>query len=130
MSSLSKSCGGSERMNVCWTCGKKIDFRSIDGVVRPIHGSGGCDGRVAKTRYRQCPKCKRMAYYVEHNGGFFWADELGEPWPKHPCFDSILSNAKADASTTASVQVSGASRLDSPLKATVHASIPSGQACS
>jgi hypothetical protein len=24
---------------------------------------------------------------VEYNGGCVWLDELGPPWPKHPCFD-------------------------------------------
>jgi hypothetical protein len=92
-------------MNVCWTCGKNIEFRYIKDVRVPIHSSGGCDGRVAKTiaktQYRPCPKCKRMAYYIEHNGGFFWADELGQPWPKHPCFDIEASRGTTAPSTKA-----------------------------
>ena len=38
-----------------------------------------------------CPKCGQGAYYVQHNGGFVWVDELGPPWPKHPCFDCEVS---------------------------------------
>jgi len=26
-------------------------------------------------------------YFVRHNGGSVWFDELGPPWPKHGCFD-------------------------------------------
>jgi phage FluMu protein Com len=34
-----------------------------------------------------CPKCRRLVYFVRHNGGSVWLDELGQPWPKHPCYD-------------------------------------------
>jgi len=34
-----------------------------------------------------CPRCGAPVYFVRHNGGSVWLDELGYPWPKHPCFD-------------------------------------------
>jgi hypothetical protein len=34
-----------------------------------------------------CPKCGAEVYFVRHNGGSVWFDELGFPWPKHECFD-------------------------------------------
>lgn len=34
-----------------------------------------------------CPKCGASVFFVRHNGGSVWFDELGHPWPKHDCFD-------------------------------------------
>src|SRR6266545_1581539 len=34
-----------------------------------------------------CPRCGASVYFVRHNGGSVWFDELGSPWPKHGCFD-------------------------------------------
>src|SRR5690606_31722783 len=34
-----------------------------------------------------CPKCGASVYFVRHNGGSVWLDELGSPWPKHGCFE-------------------------------------------
>ena len=34
-----------------------------------------------------CPICGSDVYFLRHNGGSVWLDELGDPWPKHPCFD-------------------------------------------
>jgi hypothetical protein len=34
----------------------------------------------------RCPKCGDWVYFVRHNGGSVWVDELGWPWPKHACF--------------------------------------------
>ena len=34
-----------------------------------------------------CPRCGERVYFVRHNGGCVWLDELGWPWPKHECFD-------------------------------------------
>lgn len=35
----------------------------------------------------RCPRCGAAVYFVRHNGGCVWLDELGWPWPKHACFD-------------------------------------------
>lgn len=38
-----------------------------------------------------CPYCGEMVYFVRHNGGCVWFDELGWPWPKHSCFEPNVS---------------------------------------
>jgi hypothetical protein len=38
-----------------------------------------------------------MVYYVEHNGGSVWFNELGPPWPKHPCFDGESKRANVQS---------------------------------
>ena len=80
-------------MSVCRECGQQITFRIKNGVCIPIHGSGKwCEGPAERTRAIKCPKCLQIAYYVEHNGGFAWFDDLGPPWPKHPCFDFVTQH--------------------------------------
>ncbi len=37
----------------------------------------------------KCPECGEEVYFVRHNGGTVWFDDLGQPWPKHPCFLSF-----------------------------------------
>jgi hypothetical protein len=39
------------------------------------------------TRSTTCPHCGADVYFVRHNGGSVWFDELGPPWDKHACFD-------------------------------------------
>jgi hypothetical protein len=34
-----------------------------------------------------CPRCGALVFFVRHNGGSMYFDELGWPWPKHACFD-------------------------------------------
>ena len=35
-----------------------------------------------------CPECGCFpVYFIRHNNGSVWVDELGWPWPKHGCFD-------------------------------------------
>ncbi len=36
----------------------------------------------------RCPiKGCEPVWFIRHNGGSVWVDELGWPWPKHACFD-------------------------------------------
>src|SRR5438552_45898 len=36
----------------------------------------------------KCPVCKAPVYFYQSpNGGRVFFDELGPPWPKHPCTD-------------------------------------------
>jgi len=38
-------------------------------------------------RETKCPICGAApVYFVRHNGGSVWFDDLGKPWPKHGCF--------------------------------------------
>ncbi len=86
----------------CDQCGGEIIFRVIDGVTTPIHLRGGCwgagdgEGSPGTTRLRYdedychpttCPRCRASVFFIRHNGGSVWVDELGWPWPKHACFD-------------------------------------------
>lgn len=40
----------------------------------------------------KCPECGEEIFFVRYNGGSVWFDELGAPWPKHPCFLGFESN--------------------------------------
>lgn len=87
----------------CEKCGQPIEFRYLDGVCTPIHIHGHCEAsgrnRAAELRRSstwtqreccwptRCPKCRARVYFVRHNDGSVWLDELGWPWPKHGCFD-------------------------------------------
>jgi hypothetical protein len=36
----------------------------------------------------QCPVCgEKVFFYQNDHGSKVWFDELGPPWPKHPCFE-------------------------------------------
>ncbi len=105
--------GVTRTMSLCNKCGREITFRFIAGVCTPLHLKGGCSDREghqddpAKTRVMKCPKCGGMTYYIEHNGGFVWVDELGPPWPKHPCFDTEASRAASRARAAKWVETGG-----------------------
>lgn len=79
-------------MSNCRDCGQEISFRYINGVCTPIHDAGHCDGwpvdedAVKKAQHTKCRHCGPMVWFVRNNGGFWWFDQLGIPWPKHPCF--------------------------------------------
>lgn len=87
-------------MPICKDCGNEIEFRYIDGTVRPLHITGsGCSAnqyesvstqRAATFRevcfHTSCPECGGPVYFIRHNDGSVWVDSLGWPWPKHACF--------------------------------------------
>jgi hypothetical protein len=96
-------------MSTCDHCGATIDWRIVDGRRVPIHPGGGwhCGGasssgggmstgsrirtftdwsKVEFTRPTRCGECGQDVFFIRHNGGSFWVDELGWPWPKHPCY--------------------------------------------
>ncbi len=39
-------------------------------------------------RPSRCSECGDLVYFVRHNGGSVFLDELGPPWPKHGCNDA------------------------------------------
>jgi hypothetical protein len=44
----------------------------------------------------KCPKCfQPVWFYRNPNGGCAYFDELGRPWPKHPCLDTRSPNDRA-----------------------------------
>lgn len=44
----------------------------------------------------RCPRCRaQVFFYASPRGGKVYFDELGPPWPKHPCTDQSPSGASA-----------------------------------
>ena len=104
-------------MATCRDCGAEIEFRHINGVLRPIHLSGGfCSGsRPTRTHVGRgwvsdsyltpnatCPVCgDPVFFYQSPHGGRVFFDDVGWPWPKHGCTDAgyIRTDAKTAATT-------------------------------
>ena len=109
-------------MSYCSQCGEPISFRNINGQTVPIHPGGGwhCSGSTSSSissssawrppnprinRYYRdrrsyatpnatCPVCRqRVFFYESEDGGRVFFDDLGPPWPKHPCTDSRVDEA-------------------------------------
>ena len=38
-------------------------------------------------RSTSCRDCGATVYLIHHNGGYVLVEELGWPWPIHPCFE-------------------------------------------
>ena len=93
------------KVPICDHCGDEIEFRWVGGVVRPIHVNGGwCSGGSERDSSRarssfdtaqsyldpnaRCPVCGALVFFYRspHNGRVFF-DDVGWPWPKHPCTD-------------------------------------------
>ena len=81
--------------HVCELCGGEIIFRFLKGHCVPIHLSGRCfenasDSAPEKPRENllktKCPQCQKGVYFLRHNGGSVWLDDIPWPWPKHSCF--------------------------------------------
>ncbi len=80
----------------CRFCGQAIIFRMMQGRCVPMHPEGGCPGhsssrdddeKKADCLYAtSCPKCGDGVYFLRHNGGCTWLDDIPYPWPKHGCF--------------------------------------------
>lgn len=75
----------------CRKCGKPLDFVTLEGRVVPMR-PGGQSGFTAPVtsnaqpiQQTKCPKCSFAVYFIQHNGGCVWLDDLGWPWPEHPC---------------------------------------------
>lgn len=92
-------------MAFCDRCGGEIEFRYIGGTLRPLHvggvycsaGSAGFVG-AAVSKFEKaesyldpnarCPVCGAPVFFYRspYNGRVFF-DDVGWPWPKHPCTD-------------------------------------------
>lgn len=95
----------------CFTCGKSYEWRTIrDKPVllrmclcrraprsNPVEATDWSGGVCCPTK---CPQCRAPVYFVRHNGGSVWFDELGIPWPKHGC---MISSAQDQAESARSV---------------------------
>lgn len=81
---------------ICELCGGEIIFRYLEGRCVPIHLNGHCfenpsnsdrkEPREALLKTR-CPECQKAVYFLRHNGGSVWLDDIPWPWPKHSCFE-------------------------------------------
>ncbi|MCB1131499.1 MAG: hypothetical protein KDN05_10250 [Verrucomicrobiae bacterium] len=79
---------------ICHFCGHEIRFRNIKGAPVPLHPTGSnCLGKkLYQFEARDichpttCPRCSANVFFIRHNGGCAWFDQLGAPWEKHPCF--------------------------------------------
>lgn len=96
-------------MPTCDQCGDEIEFRYMDGRPTPIHVNGGwCLGynsqkpAAASGWFRSteaftdpnalCPVCGASVFYYQNlSGSRVFFDDLGWPWPKHPCTDNPAS---------------------------------------
>lgn len=76
----------------CQFCQGSIRFRTISGSIIPLHdGDVRCptaerNGQPDVCWRTTCPICGAPVFFVRHNGGAVWFDELGKPWEKHGCF--------------------------------------------
>lgn len=94
-------------MPTCPHCGGEIIIRYMGGRPTPIHLSGGwCSGSggsgalsAPASAFRtfvsyvnpnaRCPVCHEpVFFYQSPQGGRVFFDDLGWPWPKHPCTDN------------------------------------------
>lgn len=80
--------------------GSRADFFGSVNKVRPLQFASGLlwrkDRRPAFDAYTtpnaQCPVCgESVFFYQSPYGGRVFFDELGPPWPKHPCTDNYFA---------------------------------------
>lgn len=103
-------------MTKCNRCGGEILFRHVDGILKPIHLSGYCNGSVKNRQpmlqqeriftspysyesfvnpHAKCPVCgQEVFYYQSFHGSRVFFDSLGPPWPKHACTDNPIVASK------------------------------------
>jgi hypothetical protein len=79
-------------MSKCRYCGQEFTCRYIGDVLRPMHTCGEvvpyADAGIRRVHRLRCRLCGKEVFLVRpYKGGIFFADELGTPWSKHPCFD-------------------------------------------
>lgn len=99
-------------MGRCRDCGGEIIFRYIDGECRPVHLSGGCFSGESYARLdsfvnpnARCPVCgDRVFFYRSPYDGKVFFDELGPPWPKHPCTDNAGWHSPVPLSKTSAYE--------------------------
>jgi hypothetical protein len=103
----------------CYRCGEELEFYHNGFNSVPIHPSGSCSGfgsrHAGPTSFRtdnqghvfefpfinypsyvnanaNCPVCGAAVYFYQSPyGGRVFFDDLGPPWPKHPCTDNSLT---------------------------------------
>lgn len=77
---------------------------SVTPTTRDLFAGPGTV-RLHTTPNARCPVCSDAVFFYELiNGGRVYFDELGPPWPKHPCTDpgSAFNQASGDGSQSQS----------------------------
>ncbi|XDF76659.1 hypothetical protein AAFX60_007625 [Aliivibrio fischeri] len=117
-----------------------IKFVTIDGIVRPISVNRKTTRNATtllnvkkptgfKSNSKQynsvqaftvpnakCPNCGDNVFYYEHpNGAKVYFDELGPPWPKHPCVIERRTSTKHKISKNKPVSANWMSSYWKPL---------------
>src|ERR1017187_3728744 len=93
----------------CQFCGGEIRFRMIRGICVPLHDAStacatyGRLGQPDACHQTKCPYCGETVYFVRHNNGAVWFNELGQPWDKHACFLTQLEPAEPVIDATYSI---------------------------
>jgi len=96
-------------MSTCPGCGNWVEFKRIDGRAVPLgcrcESGSGLGSKPLRSIYlsyettfcrpSKCNICGAQVFFVRHNGGCVYLDELGWPWPRHGCYA-----AAADVRTT------------------------------
>jgi hypothetical protein len=132
----------------CHYCGEEIEFINNGFGPIPIHPSGSCSGRAGGYggRYStfrstsdgqvfefpfitypsyinpnaHCPVCGASVYFYQSPyGGRVFFDELGPPWPKHPCTDNpVVRQHLSSAAGRARILATPAQSETAPLEPT------------
>ena len=67
------------------TSGSKPDFTYLVGVLANVR-AGNSVASTYVTPNAECPVCGAAVFFYRNgNGSRVFFDELGPPWPKHPC---------------------------------------------
>jgi hypothetical protein len=131
-------------MPLCNNCGGEIEFRYVDGRCIPFHldgqscfGRGGGYGTYSSLRSThdgesfefpfitypsyinpnaRCPVCGCAVYFYQSPyGGRVFFDELGPPWPKHPCTDNpVVRHHFSSAEGRAQILITAPTQSEKP----------------
>ncbi len=79
-----------DKSSTCRLCGEEVAIRWINGRCVPLHLKYPCVPYSEEARrtasWVNCRECGKRCHFVRHKGGCVLLDDLGWPWPKHPCF--------------------------------------------
>lgn len=79
----------------------------------PEYTGSPVDGKRYVTPNARCPVCGKSVYFFQsENGGRVFFDDLGSPWPKHPCTDNPIPRKDTILAPFAPSALSTFSRLE------------------
>lgn len=91
------------------------DGRDLFGVS-PRKASGKTDGTIPSFTVpnARCPECGALVFFYQNaSGSKVFFDDIGPPWPKHPCTDFVVSSggrSNQSAKTDTSLSTAAPSR--------------------